>query len=163
VAESVLTNLLLVQFGGEAADDTAMIELLAGAGLPIADLPNGDRTQLARLMDALRGAVSMDELVAIAEDASLQELRGVIPVATLLLEVVPGELRALIPRSVAELLPVLLAPLVVQLGRVADGLFADSHAPDFPEAASLSQAPATMEPMPPPRPPGQPGSEVRSE
>jgi hypothetical protein len=153
VAESVLTNLLLVQLGGEVADDTAMIELLAGIGLPIAELPPDEQVRAARFMDAVLGAFSMEELVDVAEGAPLEELRGAVPVVVQLLEVVPGEFRALIPRSVAELLPVLLAPLVVRLGRVAARLLADSHAPDSPAAASLSQAPATMEPMPLPRPP----------
>jgi hypothetical protein len=152
VADGVLTNLLLVQLGGEVADDTAMIELLAGIGLPIAELPPDEQVRTARFMDAVLGAFSMEELIGIAEDAPLEELRGAVPVVVQVLEVVPGELRALIPRSVAELLPVLLAPLVVQLGRVAAAMLADSHAPDRPAAASLSQAPATMEPMPLPRP-----------
>lgn len=162
VADSVLTNLFLVQLGGEVADDTAMVELLAGIGLPIAELPPDEQVRAARFMDAVLGAFSMEELVEVAEGAPLEELRSAVPVVVQLLEVVPGELRALIPRSVAELLPVLLAPLVVQLGRVAAGLLADSHSPDPPAAASLSQAPATMEPMPLPRSPGQPEPEVRS-
>lgn len=162
VADGVLTNLLLVQLGGEVADDTAMIELLAGIGLPIAELPPGDRAEVARFMDAALGAFSMEELVEVAEGAPLEELRGAVPVVVQLLEVIPGELRALIPRSVAELLPVLLAPVVVQLGRVAAGLLADVHPPGQQAAGPLSQAPATMEPMPLPRSPGQPEAEVRS-
>jgi hypothetical protein len=162
VADGVLTNLFLVALGGEVADDTAMIELLAGIGLPIAELPPDEQVRAARLMDAVLGAFSMEELVEVAEGASLEELRGAVPVVVQLLEVVPGELRALIPRSAAELLLVLLAPLVVQLRRVAARLLPDPHALDHPAAASLSQAPATMEPMPPPRPHGQTEPEVRS-
>jgi hypothetical protein len=162
VADGVLTNLLLVQLGGEVVDDTAMIELLAGIGLPIAELPPGDRAEVARFMDAVLGAFSMEELVDVAEGAPMEELRGAVPVVVQVLEVVPGELRALIPRSVAELLPVLLAPVVVQLGRVAARLLADVHPPGQQAAGPLSQAPATMEPMPLPRPPGQPEPEVRS-
>ena len=162
VADGVLTNLLLVGLDGEVADDTAMIELLAGIGLPIAELPPDDQVRAARFMDAVLGAFSMDELIEVAEGAPLEELSSAVPVVVQLLEVVPDELRALIPRSVAELLPVLLAPLVVQLGRVAARLLADSDAPDHPPAASLSQAPATMEPMPLLRAPRQPEPEVRS-
>jgi hypothetical protein len=162
VANGVLTNLLLVALGGEVADDTAMIELLAGIGLPIAELPPDEQVRAARFMDAVLGAFSMEELVEVAEGASLEELRSAVPVVVQLLDVVPGELRALVPRSVAELLPALLAPVVVQLRRVAAGLLADSHWLDHPAAASLSQAPATMEPMPLPRPSGQPEPEVKS-
>ena len=162
VADSVLTNLFLVQLGGEVANDMAMVELLAGIGLPIAELPPDEQVRAAQFMDAVLGAFSMEELVEIVEDSPLEELRGAIPVVVQLLAVVPGELWALIPRPVAELLPALLAPLVVQLGRLAARLLADSHAPDRPATASLSQAPATMEPMPLPRPPGQPASEARS-
>jgi hypothetical protein len=162
VADSVLTNLLLLQLGGEVADDPAMIELLAGIGLPIAELPPDEQVRAVQFMDALLGAFSMDELAGVAEGASLEELRRAIPVVTQLLDVVPGELRGLIPGSVADLLPALLAPLVVQLRRVAASLLADSHAPHRQVAASLSQAPATMEPMPLPRPPGQPESEAKS-
>jgi len=162
VADGVLTNLFLVALGGEVPDDTAMIELLAGLGLPIAELPPDEQVRAARFIDAVLGAFSMEELVEIAEGALMEELRGAVPVVVQLLEVVPGELRALIPRSAAELLLVLLAPLVVQLRRVAARLLTHSHAPDRPAAASLSQAPATMEPMPLPRTPGQPEPEVRS-
>jgi len=162
VADGVLTNLFLVALGGEVADDTAVIELLAGLGLPIAELPPDEQVRAARFIDAVMGAFSMEELVEIAEGAPMEELRGAFPVVVQLLEVVPGELRALIPRSAAELLLVLLAPLVVQLRRVAARLPTHSHAPDRPAAASLSQAPATMEPMPLPRTPGHPEPEVRS-
>jgi len=162
VADGVLTNLFLVALGGEVANNTAMIELLAGLGLPIAELPPDEQVREARFIDAVLGAFSMEELVEVAEGAPLEELRSAVPILVQLLEVVPGELRALIPRSAAELLLVLLAPLVVQLRRVAARLLANSHAPDHPAAASLSQAPATMEPMPPPRPHGQTEPEVRS-
>ncbi len=162
VADGVLTNLLLVRLGGGVADDAAMIELLAGIGLPIAELPPDEQVRAARLMDAVLGAFSMEELVGIAEGAPLEELRGAAPVVVRLLDVVPGELRALIPRPVAEQLPTLLAPLVVQLGRVAARLLVDSRAPDLPAAASQSQSPATMETMPLPRTPGQLEAEARS-
>jgi len=162
VARSLLTNLLLVALGGEVADDTAMIELLAGMGLLIAELPPDEQVRLDRFVDAVLAALSADELVGVAEGASLEELRSALPVAAQLREVLPDELRALIPRRTAELLPVLLAPVVVQLRRVASRLLADPHALGHPAAASLSQAPATMEPMLLPRPPGQPEPEVRS-
>ena len=139
-----------------------MIELLAGIGLPIAELPPDEQVRAARFMDGVLGAFSMEELVEVAEGAPLEELRSAVPVVVQLLEVVPGELRALIPRSVAELLPVLLAPVVVQLWRVTTRLLANVHAADQRAAASLSQAPATMEPMPLPRPPGQLEPETRS-
>ena len=149
VARSVLTNLLLIQLGGAVADDAAMIELLAGIGLPIAEQPSNERIQAARLVDAVMGAFSLDELVNVAETSPVEELRSAIPVVGQLLEVVPADLRALVPGPVAELLPVLLAPLVVQLGRVAARLPADVPALDQREAGSLSQGPATMDPMPP--------------
>ena len=162
VADGVLTNLLLVALGGEVSDDTAMIELLAGIGLPIAELPPDEQVAAARFMDAVLGAFSMEELVEVAEGAPLEELRGAVPVVAQLLEVVPGELRALMPRSAAELLPALLAPVVVQLWRVTTRLLASVHAADQRAAASLSQVPATMEPMPLPRSFGQPRPEVKS-
>ena len=149
VADSVLTNLLLVQLGGAVADDAAIIELLAGIGLPIAELPSNEGIQAARLVDAVMGAFSLDELVNVAETSPVEELRSAIPVVGQLLEVVPADLRALVPGPVAELLPVLLAPLVVQLGRIAARLPADVPALDQRAAGSLSQGPATMDPMPP--------------
>ena len=139
-----------------------MIELLAGIGLPIAELPPDEQVRAARFMDGVLGAFSMEELVEVAEGAPLEELRSAVPVVVQLLEVVPGELRALIPRSVAELLPVLLAPVVVQLWRVTTRLLANVHAADQRAAASLSQAPATMEPMSLSRPLGQAEPEARS-
>ena len=162
VARSVLTNLFLIQLGGEVADDAAMIELMAGIGLPIAELSPNERIQAARFMDAVMGAFSVDELVEVAEAAPIEELRSAIPVVAQLLEILPAELRALVPRPVAELLPVLLAPLVVQLGRVAAGLLADVQHPDQVAAASLSHGPATMDPMPLPRPSAQAEREARS-
>jgi len=162
VARSVLTNLFVVQLGGEVADDAAMVELLAGMGLPIAELPPNERTQAARFMDAVMGAFSFEELIDVAEGAPVEELRSAIPVVAQLLEIVPVELRALVPRPVAELFPVLLAPLVVQLGRLAARLLTDVHAPDRRAAASLSQGPATMDPMPLLHPSGQDAPEARS-
>jgi hypothetical protein len=162
VAASVLTNLLVVALGGEVADDTAMIELLAGIGLPIAELPPDEQLWAARFMDAVLGACSMDELVEVAEDASLEELRSAVPAVVQLLRVVPGELRALVPRSAAELLPALLAPVVLQLRHIGARLLADAGAPDHPTAAARSQARATMEAMPFPHAPGQTEPEVRS-
>jgi hypothetical protein len=163
VARSVLTNLLLVQLGGEVVSDAAMIEMLAGMGLPIAELPPGEQVRAARFMDAVLGAFSMDGLVEVAEGASMEELRGAIPVVAQLLEVVPADLRALVPGPVIELLPALLAPLVVQLGRLAARLLADVHAHGQRAAGSLSQVAATMGPMPPlDRHPGQTEPEARS-
>jgi hypothetical protein len=148
VARSVLTNLFLVQLGGEVASDQAMIEMLAGMGLPIAELAPDEQVQAARFMDAVLGAFSFDELAGVAEGAPVDELRAAIPVVAKLLELLPPALRALVPRVVAELLPPLLAPLVVQLGRVAASLDVDQQGSDQSEATSLSQRTVTMGPMP---------------
>ena len=158
VARSVLTNLFLVQLGGEVASDQAMIEMLAGMGLPIAELPPDERVQVAQFMDAVMGAFSFDELAGVAEHAPLGELRAAIPVGANLLELAPPALRALVPGTVAELLAPLLAPLVVQLGRIAASLHADQHDADQHDAGQHdvgqsevplpSQRPATMDPMP---------------
>lgn len=152
VARGVLTNLFLVQLGGEVADDQAMIELLAGMGLPIAELPRDERVGAARFMDAVLSAFSFDELAGVAEQAPLDELRAAIPVVAKLVELLPPTLRALVPGSVAELLPPLLAPLVVQLGRIAASLDAGQHGVGQSEPALASQRPATMDPMPLPSP-----------
>ena len=148
VARGVLTNLFLVQLGGEVADDQATIELLAGIGLPIAELPPDERVQAARFMDAVFSAFSFDELAGVAEHTPLDELRGAIPVVANLLELLPPTFRALVPGAVAELLPPLLAPLVVQLGRIAASLDASQHGVYQSEPALASQRPATMDPMP---------------
>ena len=157
VARGVRTNLFLVQLGGEVADDQATIELLAGIGLPIAELPPDERVQAARFMDAVFSAFSFDELAGVAEHAPLDELRAAIPVVANLLELLPPALRALVPPTVAELLPALLAPLVVQLGRIAASLDAGQHdagqhGVSQSEAPLPSPRPATMDPMPLPCP-----------
>ncbi len=152
VARGVLTNLFLVQLGGEVADDQATIELLAGIGLPIAELPPDERVQAARFMDAVFSAFSFDELAGVAERTPLDELRAAIPVVANLLELLPPTFRALVPGAVAELLPPLLAPLVVQLGHIAASLDADRHGVGQSEAPLPSPRPATMDPMPLPSP-----------
>ena len=152
VARGVLTNLFLVQLGGEIADDQATIELLAGIGLPIAELPPDERVRAARFMDAVFSAFSIDELAGVAEHTPVDELQAAIPVVANLLELLPPTLRALVPRAVAELLPPLLAPLVVQLGRIAASLDADRHGSGQSEAPLLSPRPATLDPMPLPSP-----------
>ncbi len=162
VARSVLTNLFLIQLGGEVANDEAMIELLTGMGLPVAELPPNERIQVARLMGAVMDAFSFGDLVDVAEVAPIEDLRSAIPIASQLLEMLPAELRALVPKPVAELLPEVLAPLVVQLGRLVAGQLADIQAPGQPAAGSLSQRPATMGPMPLPRTPGPAEPEARS-
>ena len=166
VARGVLTNLFLVQLGGEVADGEDSIELLAGIGLPIAELPPDERAQVARFMDAVFSAFSFDELAGVAEHAPLDELRAAIPVVANLLELAPPALRALVPPTVAELLPALLAPLVVQLGRIAASLVASRHdvgrhGVGQSEAPLLLPRPATMDPMPLPSP-SQQKSEARS-
>ena len=161
VARGVLTNLFLVQLGGEVADDQAMIELLAGIGLPIAELPPDERVQAARFMDAVFSAFSFDELAGVAEHTPLDELRGAIPVVANLLELLPPTFRSLVPGAVAELLPPLLAPLVVQLGRIAASLDARQHGGGQSQAPLPSPRPATMDPMPLPSP-SQQEREARS-
>ena len=148
VARSVLTNLFLVQLGGEVADDQAMIELLAGMGLPIDELSPDERVAAARFMDAVFSAFSFDELAGVAEHTPVDELRAAIPVVANLLELLPPALRALVPGTVAELLPPLLAPLVVQLGRIAASLDSGRHGVGQSEAPLPSPRPATMDPMP---------------
>jgi hypothetical protein len=148
VARGVLTNLFLVQLGGEVADYQAMIELLAGIGLPIAELPPDERVQAACFMDTVFSAFSFDELAGVAENTPVDELRAAIPVVANLLELLPPALRALVPGTVAELLPPLLAPLVVQLGRIAASLDADRHGVGQSEGPLPSPRPATMDPMP---------------
>jgi len=146
VARGVLTNLFLVQLDGED-----LIELLAGMGLPIAELPADERVRPARFMDAVFSAFSFDELGGVAEHTPLDELRAAIPVVAKLVELLPPALGRLVSRAVAALLPPVLAPLVVQLGRPAGSLEADQQGGQ-PETTSLSQRPATMDPMPLPSP-----------
>ena len=162
VARSVLTNLFLVQLGGEVASDEAMIEMLAGMGLPIAELPPNERVQVAQFMDAVLGAFSFDELADVAEGAPVEELRAAIPVVANLVELLPPALRKLVPRVVAELLPPLLAPLVVQLGRVVASLDVDQQGGGQPKIASLMQRPATMDLMAQTAPPERAEREMTS-
>lgn len=162
VARGVLTNLFLVQLGGEIADDEAMIELLSGMGLPVAELPPDERIEAARFMDVVFGAFSFEELVDVAQHAAIDELQSAIPVVAQLLELVPPELKALVPRPVAELLPAVLAPVVVQIGRLAANLHADQCGVELREAEVLSHQTATMDPMPLSSPPGQVDHEARS-
>ncbi|MGH9114612.1 MAG: hypothetical protein ACRDWW_02160, partial [Acidimicrobiales bacterium] len=85
VARSVLTNLFVIQLGGEVADDDAMIEVLAGMGLPVTKLPPSERVQVERLMEAVMGAFSLGELVDVAQVVPIDELRSAIPIGTQLL------------------------------------------------------------------------------
>jgi hypothetical protein len=162
VARSVLTNLFLVQLGGEVANEQAIIELLAGMGVPIAELPPDERIQAARFMDAVLSAFSFDELAGIAQQAPVDELRAAIPVVAKLVEVMPPALRALVPGPVAELLPPLLAPVVVQVGRITASLDADQQGVRQSEPALASQRTATMDPMPLPSPSDQAEREMTS-
>ena len=99
-------------------------------------------------MDTVFSAFSFDELAGVAENTPVDELRAAIPVVANLLELLPPALRALVPGTVAELLPPLLAPLVVQLGRIAASLDADRHGVGQSEGPLPSPRPATMDPMP---------------
>lgn len=162
VARSVLANLVVLQLGGEVANDQAMIELLAGMGLPIADLPPDQRAEVARFVDAVLSAFAFDELASVAEGASIEELRGAIPVVANLLELVPPELQALAPAAVTELLPTLLAPVVLQFGRLAENFLPDQQGGHQRQAQSVSQRPATMDPMPLPAPCAQVEREASS-
>ncbi len=151
VARSVLTNLFVIHLGGEVASDEAMIEVLAGMGLPITELPPEGRIEAARLMGSVMSAFSAHELADVAGTAPVEELRSAVPVVAQVLEMVPAELRALVPRPVAELLPVLLAPMVVQAHRLEADVVADvvahTRAPERSVASPASQRPATMDRM----------------
>ncbi|MGH7919668.1 MAG: hypothetical protein ACREQM_06950, partial [Candidatus Dormibacteraceae bacterium] len=69
VARGALTNLFLLYLGGEVANDEAMIELLAGMGLPITELPADEAIQAARFMDSVMGNFSVQELADVAASA----------------------------------------------------------------------------------------------
>jgi hypothetical protein len=161
-ARSVLTNLLVIHLGGEVASDEAMVELLAGMGLPITELAPERQAEAARLMDSVMSAFSAHELAAVAATAPLDELRSAVPVVAKLLEVVPTELRSLVPRRVAELLPVLLTPVAIQAHRLATNFLADAQTPERSLGASVSQRPATMDRMPLPGPSRPREREARS-
>jgi hypothetical protein len=162
VARSVLTNLFVIHLGGGVANDDAMIELLAGIGLPLTELPPEKQIEVARQMDAIMGAFSAPELADVASTAPIEELRNAVPVVAEVLEIVPAELRALVPRAVAELLPALLAPVVVQAHRLAADVLTDAHAAEHPVAVSASQRPATLDRMPRPPLSEHAGREARS-
>jgi hypothetical protein len=133
VARSVLTNLMLVPLGGEVASDQAMVEVLAGMGVPIGELPPDERIQAARFIDAVISVFSFDELARVVEQVSIDDLRTALPIATGALEMLPADLSAFLPRPILELLPALLAPVIVQLGRIAESLLAD------PQVSTQSQ------------------------
>ena len=162
VAHSVLTNLFVIHFGGEVASDDAMIELLAGMWLPITELPREKQIEVARQMDSVMSALSVHELASVAATAPVEELRSAVPAVVQVLEMMPTELRALVPRPVAELLPVILAPVVIQAHRLATDLLTDPQAPERSVATSVSQRPATMNRMPLPDPSGLHEREARS-
>ena len=162
VARSVLTNLFVIHLGGEVASDEAMVELLAGMGLPITELAPDQQVEAARLMDSVMSAFSAHELATVAATAPIEELRSAVPVVAQVLEMVPTELRALVPRPVAELLPVLLSPVVVQAHRQATDLRPDAQTPERSVATSVSERPATMDRMPLPGPSGHHEREARS-
>jgi hypothetical protein len=152
VARSVLTNLMLIPLGGEVASNQAMIEALAGIGVPIGELPPEERIQAARFIDAVLSAFSFEELADVAERVPVDDLQTALPMAAGALDILPADLRALIPRPVAELLPALLAPVIVQLGLIAESLLTDPQVANASEAASVPQRTATMDPVPLPTP-----------
>jgi len=76
VARGVLTNLFLVQLGGEVAGGEELIELLTGMGVPIDEFSPREQVAAARFMDAVLSAFSFDELAGVAEHVPLDELRS---------------------------------------------------------------------------------------
>jgi len=161
VARSVLTNLFLVAVGGEPASDKAVIEVLAGLGLPVHELAPHDRMEAARFVATFVSAFSFDELTGVLDRASVEDLRSLLPVATAVLDLLPEPLRSLIPASVDELLPTLFVPILIQLRPLIEELASQPALPVAP-TIEVSQAPATMERMPLPEGPEHLTAQARS-
>jgi len=122
VAQSVLTNLMLVAVGGEPASDDAILEMFAGVGFPVGELPTHERRELAEFADGVLGAFSFEEVRSVAEETPIEDLRQVVPTAAKAFELFPQEIGRVLPPILSEYLPALLAPLVIQARRVADEL-----------------------------------------
>jgi len=127
VARSVLTNVMLVPLGGEMASDEAVIETIAGIGIPIGELSSDERIEMAHFVEAVVAAFSLDELTQEIGQIQIDDLRSAIPLATRALDVLPTDLRRLIPRRIVEILPTLLAPIIVQFLRIAEDLRSDQE------------------------------------
>jgi len=65
-----------------------------------------------------------------------------------MLDLLPCQLRTLMPASVAELLAALLVPVLIQLRHVAEQLVSEETLSATLQAVEASQAPAMMERMP---------------
>jgi hypothetical protein len=148
VARSVLANIFLITVGGEPASDDAVIEVLAGMGLRVLDLEPQERIEVARFVEAAVSSFCFEELGKIADQTPMDELRGALVAAGEVFDVLPTELSALMPPSVAEVMPAILAPVLIQVRRIAEQLADEQSLTAKPESSELSQGPATMNPMP---------------
>lgn len=162
VARSVLANIFLITVGGEPASDDAVIEVLTGMGLPVLDLEPQQRIAMARFVETAVSSFCFEELSKIADQAPMDELRGALVVAGGVFALLPTELRTLMPEGVAEVMPALLAPVLIQLRLFAERLAGEPPLTARPESSELSQGPATMDPMPLPSRPQTTVRQARS-
>jgi hypothetical protein len=162
VARSVLANIFLVMVGGEPASDDAVIEVLTGMGLPVLDLEPRQRIEVARFVEAAVSSFCFEELSKIADRAPIDELRGALVAAGGVLDLLPTELSTLIPPSVAEVMPAILAPVLIQARRIAEQSADEQALAVKPESSELSQGPATMDAIPLPSRPQTTVRQARS-
>ena len=139
VARSVLTNVMLIPLGGEVTNDEALVETFAGLGFPIDELSQDERNRAAQIADDVLGAFSFDALAREIGEVPIDELKSALPMATRAPNLLPADFRRLLPRPVVELLPTLLAPVIVQFARIAEGLLADQKTANASEVDILTR------------------------
>jgi hypothetical protein len=131
-------------------------------GLPVLDLEPEQRTEVARFVEAAVSSFYFEELGKIADQAPMDELRGALVAAGGVFDALPTELSALMPPSVAEVMPAILAPVLIQARRIAEQLTGEQALTAKPESSELSQRPATMDAMPLPSRPQTTVRQARS-
>lgn len=117
-------------------------------GLPVHDLAPQKRIDVARFIEAAVGSFSFEELSKIADQSPMDDLRGALAVAEAVLDVLPDEMKTLMPPGVAEVMPALLAPVLIQLRQIVEQMAGEQQLTAQREASEVSQGAATMDPMP---------------
>lgn len=154
IARSVLTLANLVRFGGPIAEPEAVIEMVAGFGVPVEELSEDDRDRAAEVLETFLSRCSCEEILELIDRVALSELSDALPECREALALAPADIVRLIPDPVAQMIVALLAPSLLHVQRVAAELGlspvpVEEPAPRGEPAAHAagaapSPAPATM-------------------
>jgi hypothetical protein len=121
IAKSVLTNMLLVPYGGAFVTNDALKEYLIGIGLPLSKLSDDEQDDVSRFMNTFFELCEFETIANSISNIPIDELRKGINCAKEAVELCPADFRKVIFSKINEqFLLAILAPYLVRIRQVAN-------------------------------------------